>query len=149
MIKMKITIHKNLNIPETQVEIHCIEEDNEVRNIVLALKSIHTKLQCQKEGEVFQLNIRDVLYIEAVERKTFLYTQEEVYEINKRLYELEEDLKGKSFFRASKSILINLQKVSSLRPELGARLLLTMENQEKIVVSRKYAFSIKKALGVS
>jgi DNA-binding LytR/AlgR family response regulator len=65
------------------------------------------------------------------------------------LYELEAHLGKCSFFRASKALLINLQRVQSLRPELGARLLLTMDNKEKIVVSRQYAKTIKNALGVN
>ena len=81
-------------------------------------------------------------------RKTFLYTEEQVYETDRRLYELEDYLKDHSFFRTSKTTIINLRRTKSIRPEIGARLLLTMDNQEKIIVSRQYAGSIKHALGV-
>ena len=47
-----------------------------------------------------------------------------------------------------KTTIINLRRTKSIRPEIGARLLLTMDNQEKIIVSRQYAGSIKHALGV-
>ena len=83
-----------------------------------------------------------------MDRRTFLYTEQQIFETEQRLYELESHLEKCSFFRASKAIIINLQRVQSLRPELGARLLLTMDNKEKIVVSRQYAKTIKKALGV-
>ena len=59
-----------------------------------------------------------------------------------------EHLKDHSFFRTSKTTIINLRRTKSIRPEIGARLLLTMDNQEKIIVSRQYAGSIKHALGV-
>ena len=62
--------------------------------------------------------------------------------------ELEDYLKDHSFFRTSKTTIINLRRTKSIRPEIGARLLLTMDNQEKIIVSRQYAGSIKHALGV-
>ena len=69
-------------------------------------------------------------------------------ETDRRLYELEDYLKDHSFFRTSKTTIINLRRTKSIRPEIGARLLLTMDNQEKIIVSRQYAGSIKHALGV-
>ena len=62
--------------------------------------------------------------------------------------ELEDYLKDHSFFRTSKTTIINLRRTKSIRREIGARLLLTMDNQEKIIVSRQYAGSIKHALGV-
>lgn len=45
------------------------------------------------KGKVFQVHISDIYYMESVERKTFLYTKDEIYMTNKKLYELEEMLK--------------------------------------------------------
>lgn len=145
---MKITVQQKPDIAEIEVVIHCASEDRTVRRIQSALSAIDTTLTCRKDGATFQIDTRRILYIESVERKTFLYTEDQIYETDKRLYELEQHLKACSFFRASKSVIINLEQVQSLRPELGARLLLTMENQENIIVSRQYAGMIKNALEV-
>lgn len=145
---MKITIQQKPDIAEIEVVIVCASEDRTVRRIVSALSAADTTLTCHKDRETVQLDTRRILYIESVDRKTFLYTADQIYETDKRLYELEQHLKTCSFFRASKSVIINLEQVQSLRPELGARLLLTMENQEKIIVSRQYAGTIKSALEV-
>ena len=93
-------------------------------------------------------SLNDILYIESVDRKTFLYTEQQIYETDKRLYELEDHLKNRSFFRVSKAVIINLKRTRSIRPEIGARLLLTMDNGERIIVSRQYAGNIKTVLGV-
>ena len=77
-----------------------------------------------------------------------VYTEQQIYETDKRLYELENHLKNRSFFRASKAVIINLKRTKSIRPEIGARLLLTMDNGEKVIVSRQYSSNIKTALGV-
>ena len=42
-------------------------------------------------------------YIESVDRKCFIYTSDEVYESEFRLYELEQRLEEHGFFRVSKS----------------------------------------------
>lgn len=145
---MKVVVNEQLGIQEIEIIINCSSKDETVQKIVSSLSVIDVKLTCRKDDEIFQLDPANILYIESVDRKTFLYTEQQIFETERRLYELEAYLENCSFFRASKAIIINLQRVQSLRPELGARLLLTMDNKEKIVVSRKYAKTIKNALGV-
>ena len=143
-----LVVNEQLGIQEIEIIINCSSKDETVQKIVSSLSVIDMKLTCRKDDEIFQLDPANILYIESVDRKTFLYTEQQIFETERRLYELEAYLENCSFFRASKAIIINLQRVQSLRPELGARLLLTMDNKEKIVVSRKYAKTIKNALGV-
>ena len=145
---MKIRINDRPDIQEIEVIINCVADDPLVNKIISALNTVDAKLLCRRQGETFQLGLADILNIEAVDRKAFLYTEEQVYETDRRLYELEDYLKDHSFFRTSKATIINLRRTKSIRPEIGARLLLTMDNQEKIIVSRQYAGSIKHALGV-
>ena len=144
---MKVVVNEQLGIQEIEIIINCSSKDETVQKIVSSLSVIDMKLTCRKDDEIFQLDPANILYPESVDRKTFL-TEQQIFETERRLYELEAYLENCSFFRASKAIIINLQRVQSLRPELGARLLLTMDNKEKIVVSRKYAKTIKNALGV-
>ena len=139
---MKIRINDRPDIQEIEVIINCVADDPLVNKIISALNTVDAKLLCRRQGETFQLGLADILYIESVD------TEEQVYETDRRLYELEDYLKDHSFFRTSKTTIINLRRTKSIRPEIGARLLLTMDNQEKIIVSRQYAGSIKHALGV-
>ena len=145
---MKIKVNPGIGFQEIEVVINCSEEDAMVKNIVRALTTINAKIPCRKQGELFQISTNDIYYIDSVDRKTFLYTDSEVYETDKRLYELEESLKNLSFFRVSKSTILNLKRVQSLRPELGARLIATLENDEQIMISRQYAAVIKTTLEV-
>lgn len=145
---MKVAINIQADIQEIEVIINCMTEDENVQRIVSALDSLDTKLFCRQQREHFQIALNDILYIESVDRKTFLYTEQQIYETDKRLYELENYLKNRSFFRVSKATIINLKRTKSIRPEIGARLLLTMDNGEKIIVSRQYTSNIKAALGV-
>ena len=88
-----------------------------------------------------------ILYIDTVEKKTFLYTEEEVYETPLRLYELEGRLESCDFFRASRSSIINFNRIQSLKPEFGGTMQVTMTNGERLNVSRQYAKQIKEKLG--
>ena len=140
---MKISIKENPDIKETEVVIHCNKADGMIEKIVSAVQMVNGRLSGSMDGVIYQIDLSEILYIESVNRKTFLYTEKEIYESSKRLYMLEDELRGSSFFRVSKAIIINLRRVRSIQPEIGARLILTMDNGEKIVVSRQYASIIK------
>lgn len=89
--------------------------------------------------EMIQIRVEDILYFEAVGEWVFAYTKEQVYEIKMRLYQIEESLKEDKMKRASKSILVNIRKIISVRPALNGRLFAKMENDEEILISRQYA----------
>lgn len=89
--------------------------------------------------EMIQIRVEDILYFEAVGELVFAYTKEQIYEIKMRLYQLEESLKEDKMKRASKSVLVNLRKIISVRPALNGRLYAKMENDEEILISRQYA----------
>ena len=148
-LKMKILINENGAMDETQITIDCRKIDEQILRICAGLRMLDKKVTGLIGDQTFLLNASDILYIETVERKTFLYSAKKVYETPLRLYELEEQLAGDDFIRATKSSLLNFGKVASLRAELGGRMLCTMENGEKIVVSRQYATVIKQKLGIA
>ena len=65
-----------------------------------------------------------------------------------RLYEIEEKLCDRDFFRCSKSVIVNLRKIRKLKPELTRSIMATLCNGEIIVISRRYAGALKKLIGV-
>lgn len=144
---MKITINEIGDIDETEVIINCRQTDEQILRICAGLRVYDKKVTGLFNGQTFLLNTGDILYIEAVDRKTFIYTNGQVYESALKLYELEERLTADDFIRASKSCIFNFGKVQSLRGDFGGRLLCTLENGEIISVSRQYAIVIKRKIG--
>lgn len=134
-----------------QIEIRCHEITEEVREIVAFVKTRQGQLTGVQEGKQYEVPVLDILYIEAVDNKVFLYTKKQVYETKQRLYELEELLREKYFLRVSKSLLLNLMKVQSIKPALNGRFIAVLQSGEEIIISRKYVPELKKALkgGVS
>lgn len=89
--------------------------------------------------EFVPVRVEDVLYFEAVEGRVFAYTENAYYEIKSRLYQIEEQMKWKCMQRASKTTIINMDYIVSVRTALNGRLYARMENDEEILVTRKYA----------
>ena len=144
---MKIIINENSNIEETEIIINCRQTDEDVLRICAGLRMIDKKVTGYLNDQTHLLSTSEILYIESVDRKTFLYTTTQVYETPLKLYELEDRLAGDDFIRATKSSIINFDKVRSLRGDFGGRLLCTLENGETVTVSRQYTSVIKQKLG--
>lgn len=146
---MKIEIKVDHNIKETCISISCNRLTPELEKLIAMMRIMEKQLVASADGETFILDVTAILYIESVDRKTFVYTEKGVFESDLRLYELEEQLEEYGFFRASKSCLIQLRAVRSLKRDINRRIRVTMENDEVIMVSRQYAEALKKRLGIN
>ncbi|GFI45664.1 putative HTH-type transcriptional regulator [Lachnospiraceae bacterium] len=145
---MKIVINVNEEATDLEIAISCSRLTPEIERILATLRILEKQLMVSREGETYLLDVSKVVYLESVDRKTFVYTLREVYESSLKLYELEQQLGECGFFRASKSCLVQLRFVRSLRADLGRKIKVTLENGEQIMVSRMYAEELKKKLGV-
>lgn len=143
---MEIKLKKIPEEEKEMVEIRCHEVDDEVKEIVAFVRSRQGQLSGSIDGRQYEIAVRDILYVEAVENRTFLYTAERSYETRQRVYELEEALKKKRFLRISRAALVNLMKIKSIRPALNGRFLAVLSNGEEIVISRKYVPDLKRTL---
>ena len=145
---MKIQINEDPNLQDTEIIINCRQTNDEILKLIAMLRVLDCKLTGMKDHETYILEASKILYIDTVDKKTFFYTGKDVYETPLKLYELEEQLASHRFFRAGKSTIINFNQIKALKPDLDGRILVTMNNHEKLVVSRQYAITIKQILGV-
>lgn len=143
---MIINISQIKKDEKERLEIYCHEVSNEITEIVRFVKSRQRQLTGIIEGTQYEIPISDVFYIEGVDNKVFIYCEKQVYETRQKLYELEEALKEKHFLRVSKSVLLNLMKIESIKASLNGRFTAVIQNGEQIIVSRKYVPELKKAL---
>ena len=68
--------------------------------------------------------------------------------IRKKLYEIEEEYASSDFLRISKSAIVNVAKISYIRPIFNGRFEAKLKNDEKIIISRQYVMDLKKKLGI-
>jgi len=144
---LKININIDPDIAETEVTIVARTISEELEKVMASLRALDFKLTGISRGQTHILDSAKILYIDTVDKKTFLYTETEVYESSLKLYELEQQLSTNDFFRASKSSIINFNKIKSLKSDMDGRIIVVMENKEKLVVSKQYASFIKNKLG--
>ncbi len=133
------------NEPEL-VTIFCHRIDDRVQDIVDFVKSRQGQVSGCFDGNEYEVPVSEVYYIESVDNRCFLYCEDRVYEAKQRLYELEKMLAAKRFLRVSKSVLLNLMKVESIKPAMNGRFLALLKNREQIIISRKYVPALKETL---
>jgi DNA-binding LytR/AlgR family response regulator len=144
---MKIEIEKD-EINELTVRIICKEIDENVKTLKNYISLYENNILVKRKDEFVRIGINDVYYIESVDGRSFLYSEKEVYEIDYRLFELEEQLNKKDFYRSSKSQIININHMKSIKPELNRTLTVTMKNNEKLSISRRCSIGFKRMIGI-
>lgn len=145
---MKVTILDTEPNEEEEIIIKCRFLDDDVIKLINYFKQGSRKLPVYKNSKMFFLEPQEVFYFESVEQKVFAYCKQEVYQVKSKLYELMEELPGRDFIRASKSTILNLDKIVSLAPAFGGRYEALLENREKVIISRQYIGALKEKLGV-
>ena len=145
---MKVSIEEIRRELEEEIIIRCHEVTDDILRLLNRLKTEKSMLLGYIEDSIHRLRTSDVYYFEAVDNKVFIYCRDKVYESKQKLYELEEMCEGKKFFRASKSVIVNLAKMTSVKPSISGRFEAKLDNGEVIVVSRQYVPVLKKMLGI-
>ena len=131
-----------------QVIIKCRKADDKVIKLRNYIELYDNRLTARLGDITFLINAADVFYFESVDDRTFLYTEENVYEVKSRLYELETSLSSKDFLRISKSQIVNVNRIKALVPELNRSVTATLTNGELLTISRRYTKTLKALLGI-
>ena len=126
--------------------IECTEVTPDIESIRTYALTKGTTLTGSVDERIYQFNLSDVFYFEAVDERVFAYTKSNTYELKIRLYELEKAYADNHFVRCSKSFIINLMKLESISPALNGRFTAYMKNGEKIIISRQYVPEMKHAV---
>lgn len=108
---MKITIINPSPDEEEEIIIKCRVLTDDINHLICKLKNGDRKITGYDAKGITLLALPDIFYFEATDNKVFAYGQKNVYEVKEKLYQLEEQLVSFTFMRASKSMILNLDKI--------------------------------------
>ena len=128
------------------VEILYPEMNSGILRLAEKIKGLDAKIIGEKEGSQLYLSVQDIYYIESIERKTFIYTKNNVYRTNKKLYQLTEELRVFNFFQINKQCLLNINVLAHVKTLFNSRLEATLDNGEKVIITRTYIPEVKQWL---
>lgn len=144
---MRIEIDDGL--AESEVIIRCPAMDEGVQRIqkfVSEQGGPAPKLVFYKDGQEFYFPQDKVLFFETEGEVVFAHTEADAFRTRFRLYELE-DLLPAHFIRVSKSTIVNLNRIYSIKRDLTASSLVEFTGTHKhIYVSRRYYAALRDRL---
>lgn len=144
MSPIRLKINESKDFTDTEIIINCPEVDENLSPLIHQINQMMFSVQGKKDGITYPLVTDHLLYIESVNDTAFLYTYEDVYESDKKLYEFEEQLKDTRFMRISKNFIVNTSKIESVKALVNGRFEAYLTNGEKVIVNRHYVKSFRK-----
>lgn len=145
---MKIVMQQ-ISEGEEEFIIRYKEMNAELESILHFVQGQGVKLAGIKEGcdgQLFLLVPGEIYYFESVDGNIYAYLKDGVYRIREGLNEILARYEARGFFRCSRTMLVNIYKIEHLKSEPGSRILATLMNGEKVMISRKYAKELRALL---
>jgi len=141
-IAMKIRLETIPRDQEPEIIIRSHKSDDEdmalIQTAILDAVSHNRKLTLFRDSRTYYLAPDDILFFESASGKTYAHTIDQIYDVKSRLYELENTLPS-YFVRASKSSIINPERIASISRNIAGPSTVHFQNTHKrISVSRGY-----------
>lgn len=136
--------HKNIKISITAPELN-----EEVQNILNNLTTIcdnKNVIVATKNNEIFLLKTNNILYFFSDDKYNYAKTEEGIFKIKEKLYEIEERYSRIKFIRISSAYIININKVKSFDVSQIGSIVAKMEDGNNILVSKRRIKEVKEFL---
>lgn len=145
---MKIIVDSIEEPAEEYVSFHVYQMTDRISQAISHLTETAPHIVGERGEVLHKIDYEAILYIETVDKRSFLYTEEHVYSLRDKLYQLEEKLAIVACIRVSKSLILNIDKIDSVYPTISGRFEARLVNQERVTISRSYVASLKNKLGI-
>lgn len=142
-ITLKLQILKKENLIETEIDIRYSNITQSLNSIIQYIRQQEYLIQGTFDNKLYQIPLNKILYFETVDKRTFIYTQQKIFECKKKLSVIEQDLIKANIIRISKTVLLNISYLACVKPYPNHRLLAELNNKENLIVSRKYISSLR------
>ncbi|MGL5355216.1 MAG: LytR/AlgR family response regulator transcription factor [Cetobacterium sp.] len=118
---------------------------NDISSKDLSIKKITVNL----DSKMVVLSTKNILYIEADEKESHIFTEEAMYSSKLKISQLEKILDETTFFRCHRSYIINIDKIVEVEPWFnGTYILKVLNSNFKIAVSRNKVKELKEILTI-
>ncbi|WP_342493347.1 LytTR family DNA-binding domain-containing protein [Bacillus sp. FSL W7-1346] len=147
---MKTDIHFIQKPQPEYVSFHIYELNPAIEKLVQQVEQSTPYFLAQEptKERVKKVYYHDILYIESVDKRSFLYTSDGVFLLKEKLFELEKQLEAHDYVRISKSMILNIDSIAAISPKTSGRFEASLTNKEKVMISRFYIQALKEKLGL-
>jgi two-component system LytT family response regulator len=125
--------------PNVEELIRTLQDDNSSNG-----KQYSSHLFVQKSEKLLNLEVNDIMYLEASGDYTVLSTKSDQFLSSSGIGKLEAKLNPETFIRIHRSTIINLNFLKEIEKHFNGGLIVKMDNNKTFPVSRTYAKQIRK-----
>jgi len=143
---MKLILTEAPELQESEVEIRYAKLDDAIKSVIQHIQNQEIYIFGEKDGREHRIKAISIHYIETVEKRVLIYTENGMYHSSLRLYQLLDQLKDLDFVQISKTCVLNLNMLESIRSLKNSQLEAVLESGKKLYVSRTYIQKIREVL---
>lgn len=142
---MKLTTQQ-ITKGEDEIILRYRELTPEISALIRQIKQETTTILGKADDRQYRVNPCEIYYFESVDERLFAYTRQQTFQVVMTLTEAETKFSDMGFFRCNKSTVLNVNRVASVKSELGNRINATLDNGEHVMISRHYARAFRELL---
>ena len=143
-LRVRIVLEPEREAPEAVIYAAALDE--EVRQAERILRG--DVLNGYTDTQITRLECREILRIYAERQKVYAQTKDAVYQLRRRLYELEAQLDPRQFLRISNSEIVRSDAILQLEMLPGGLIGMELRGGIQTYVSRRYVKKIRSYLGI-
>jgi DNA-binding LytR/AlgR family response regulator len=110
------------------------------------LESRHRRIAGKSGEEYHLLDLDDVMAFQADRELVWIITAKQRYLATQTLRTIEQRLQGSAFQRVHRNALVNVSHVRKMTPLSSQRWMLTLSNQQELIVSKRQAHTMRQIL---
>lgn len=108
-----------------------------------------SRITLWKDNKMVVINIEDIIYCEADERDTLIYTQKDKYRTKMSISEFYRKLPNDIFFKTHRSYIVNINKIAEIIPWFNNTYIVKVKGSDsEIPVSRNNINDFKHIMGI-
>lgn len=144
-MKIKFDIRPQYTEPEIHL-CNCEKNQELTDTYELLEKLLDTKIKVHKGQESGVVVPSQIVRIYSENKRVYIRTQDDCFEVKDRIYTLEALLKERGFVRISNSEIVNVQQIEKLDMSHAGTIKMYLQNGDETYVSRRYISKIKEVL---
>lgn len=148
---MDIKINTNISsqLDEISITIDAPELTDKIQDIIKYISNINivsNQIMANKDNKIYFIDLEKVICFFSKDKYNYVRTNEDIYRIKYKLYELENLYSQKRFIRISNSCIININQVECFDTSILGTIIVRLKDNTQEIVSKRRVKQIMELL---
>lgn len=135
---MKLKVIEDSKLLEDRIEIYCHKKTPIIEAVIQLVEEHKPNWIGLYNEEKQVLDIDEIDYFEAVDKRCFAYLEKKVFEVKYTLLQIEDFLSPYGFIRINKSNIVSIYKIEKIKCATNMHLIVVLANGKQLIISRHY-----------